>query len=475
MASAMQTATKLLESIASSGLSTSTEALLDRTGIDGKGPYARKILNALATENLIGKFRRKGEVRWRRVSEEVPSSVIIRNALRNLSTAKPKKPKMPATPTATPPALPAPKAEEAPRVKKMVSDYFEMARDLAKCRRPIMLVGPAGCGKTYLASKVAEQLEMGFAAISCSAGMSETHLLGRSIPNVTDGTSRFQTTDFLNCYENGGVFLLDEIDAADPNLLVMLNSGLANGYLSVPSRSENPSAKMHKDFVIFASANTFGRGADRLYVGRAQLDEATIDRFRMGTIQMDYDKKVETSLCASEDLLDVCWQIRSKIESNKLRRLMSTRFIRDAFEMFDKMDWSIQQIVNIFFQGWSADEQARCMPIIPTKKKIEVLPPEGEVRPGGSSTDEWAMPPLSMNNRAMLNDAGIKIRGLSAKQVEYAERIVNKWMNDAPSARPVIHELKPICHKTGNDFAGRIIRWYKMKYVPGRGGDAPEE
>ena len=88
--------------------------------------------------------------------------------------------------------------------------------------------------------------------------------------------------ELLHDPSNGGVFLFDEIDAADANVLLVVNSALANGRMSVPSRHDQPVAKKHSEFVCIAAANTFGRGADRVYVGRNELDEATLDRFRIG-------------------------------------------------------------------------------------------------------------------------------------------------------------------------------------------------
>jgi hypothetical protein len=49
--------------------------------------------------------------------------------------------------------------------------------------------------------------------------------------------------------------------------------------------------KRHPHFVVIAACNTFGRGADRDYVGRAQQDAAATDRF--ATIVMDYDEAAE--------------------------------------------------------------------------------------------------------------------------------------------------------------------------------------
>ena len=168
--------------------------------------------------------------------------------------------------------------------------------ELIEARENVMLVGPAGTGKTYLAEQSANHFGLRFRATSCSAGMSESVLVGRSLPKGDHGQFEFCGTDFLDCFENGGVFLLDEMDSADPNVLLVINSALANGRVSVPARTEKPFALRHPDFVLIAACNTFGRGADRQYVGRSQLDESTLDRFRIGTIEVDYSETLETKL-----------------------------------------------------------------------------------------------------------------------------------------------------------------------------------
>lgn len=113
---------------------------------------------------------------------------------------------------------------------------FEKVLKLAGARRNILLIGPAGCGKTYLASQVAKALGLDFASISCSPGMSEAALLGRAIPNMNTGEVVYQSTEFVRLYENGGVFLCDEMDSADPSVLLVLNQALANGQMTVPNR-----------------------------------------------------------------------------------------------------------------------------------------------------------------------------------------------------------------------------------------------
>jgi cobaltochelatase CobS len=236
--------------------------------------------------------------------------------------------------------------------------------ELLANREPVFLPGPAGCGKSHLASQAAEVLALPFRSISCSAGMSEAQLLGRCIPRGTAGQFEFVATPFLECYETGGVFLFDELDAADPNVLLVVNSALANGFLDLPSRPENPRAKRHADFCCIAAANTYGRGADRLYCGRNQLDEATLDRFRIGTVPVDYDRDLEQQLWVliaggrHSHQLEWLWRTRDKVCDARLERIVSTRFILAAARAFARgKDWDY--VLAKLTSGWRADEVAK--------------------------------------------------------------------------------------------------------------------
>jgi len=232
---------------------------------------------------------------------------------------------------------------------------YEKVLKLAGQRKNIFLIGPAGCGKTHLAQQVAYALGLSFSFISCSAGMSEGQLLGRLVPTGKGGKFEYVRSEFVRCYEEGGVFLFDEVDGADANTLFVLMTALANGHLAVPNRPDKPIAVKHPDFVCIAAANTYGTGANRQYVGANQLDERFLDRFRIGQIEMDYDADVEESLCDDTALLQRLRGYRAKIDANKVRRLVSMRFMKDACEM-KAAGFRDEDIDAALFAGWSEHE-----------------------------------------------------------------------------------------------------------------------
>ncbi len=163
---------------------------------------------------------------------------------------------------------------------------FEALLAAVAARRNCWLVGPAGSGKTSSAHAVADSLGLPFYAKSVGPQTSESSLLG-----YHDANGKVVRTQLRDAYEHGGVFLLDEVDAANPAVLVVINQLLANGHASFPDAV----VAKHADFVLIAGANTIGQGADRQYVGRQQIDAATLDRFVL--VDWQYDPRIEAAAC----------------------------------------------------------------------------------------------------------------------------------------------------------------------------------
>ena len=231
---------------------------------------------------------------------------------------------------------------------------FQVVLDLASQGLYPMLVGPAGTGKTHMAHQVARALDRPFASISVTAGMSESQLSGWLIPIEEGGRFVYVPADFVKMYEQGGVFLVDEMDAGDPNTFVFLNQALANGGFFIPQRHENPYVKKHPDFVMIGAANTVGQGADPMYTARERLDAATLDRFEI--VPIGYDEGFEKKVAESEVFR---WgrSIREKIETHQIRRVFSTRKMI-AYTKLHRAGWDMDKIKETYFHGWTEDEKA---------------------------------------------------------------------------------------------------------------------
>lgn len=242
-------------------------------------------------------------------------------------------------------------------LKGVLPEEFEDMLALADERQNIMMVGPAGAGKTYLAEQLAIALDMKFGSQSCSAGISESVFIGWLLPTGENAKFSHVGTTFLDIYENGGVFLFDEMDASDPNTLTFLNQSLANEGFHLPQRFDNPYVKKHKDFIAVSACNTFGQGADAMYHARNALDGATLDRFKMGMTVIDYSDIVEESLI-DPNVLKWGRTIRSIIDKHNLVKIMSTRTLMGASKMYLNKSWSIDKIADKYFQDWSKEERA---------------------------------------------------------------------------------------------------------------------
>ena len=180
--------------------------------------------------------------------------------------------------------------EDRPKVNAgKVHKSFEDLLIVAQCRQHAFLTGAAGSFKTSSAEKVAEVLELEHSAVSVCAQTTASALLG-----YMNAVGDYVGTEFRKRYEHGGVFILDEIDNGNANVLAVLNSALANGSCAFPDGM----VKRHEDFILVATANTYGTGANAQYVGRNALDAATLDRFN--TIQWDYDEDLEYSICPTQ-------------------------------------------------------------------------------------------------------------------------------------------------------------------------------
>lgn len=196
-------------------------------------------------------------------------------------------------------------------------DRFETVLKFVANNEPVFLTGPAGSGKNVLCKQVAEALGLKF--YFTNAVTQEYKLTG-----FTDAMGNYQETQFYKAFTQGGLFMLDEMDASVPEVLVILNAAIANGYFDFPAPIGYVEA--HPDFRVIAAGNTVGTGADYQYVGRNQLDAASLDRFAV--VKVDYSEAIENSVaCGDMDLAQFCREFRNAAQKSGQQVVVSYRAI----------------------------------------------------------------------------------------------------------------------------------------------------
>jgi MoxR-like ATPase len=196
----------------------------------------------------------------------------------------------------------------------------------ARCH--VLLVGPAGTGKSMLATHAAEALGLELQGISLGPTTPMSKVFG-----YYDAHGNYHGTPFRRAFEHGGVMLLDELDNGHPGLLAELNQALALGVCAFADGM----VAAHPDFRLVATANTYGTGGDRQYVGRQALDAATLDRFVIIDVPVDeqLEERVAMALAPGKkrvvrQLLTEVRRLREAADDKQLPVMFSPRVSYDG-------------------------------------------------------------------------------------------------------------------------------------------------
>lgn len=158
---------------------------------------------------------------------------------------------------------------------------FNVLLNIYKDKENVLIVGEAGTGKSYLVAQVAK-------ALGCPFHQQGSVQEAFDLLGFMDAKGKYNATEFYRSYKEGGIFLLDEMDACSEVALLAINNALTNDTMVFPNGEV---VKRGENFVVFATANTYGTGATIEYCGRTKLDDATLNRF--GTEYADYCEDIE--------------------------------------------------------------------------------------------------------------------------------------------------------------------------------------
>lgn len=198
-------------------------------------------------------------------------------------------------------------------IKGVIHEKFETVLKFVNANIPVFLTGAAGTGKNVLCKQIAEALGLEF--YFSNAVSQEYKLTG-----FIDANGIYHKTQFFEAFTRGGLFMLDEMDASIPEVLIILNAAIANGYFDFPTGRE----EAHKNFRVISAGNTFGTGADEEYNGRFQLDGASLDRFAV--VNIDYSKQIEEAITSgNSELVQFAHEFRKACSDVGLKHIFSYR------------------------------------------------------------------------------------------------------------------------------------------------------
>ena len=140
-------------------------------------------------------------------------------------------------------------------------------------RKPLLLKGPTGAGKTKLAESVSATFKQPMQSINCSVDLDAESLLGFKTLVQRNGQSiiEFVEGPVVTAMKKGHLLYIDEINMAKPETLPILHSVLDHRRMMTnPFTGEVITA--HEDFGVIAAINEG-------YIGTTPMNEALKNRF----------------------------------------------------------------------------------------------------------------------------------------------------------------------------------------------------
>lgn len=239
-----------------------------------------------------------------------------------------------------------------PHYKFWNMDGLEAVATAIEMDLNLLMVGPTGCGKTSLVVELASLLNTPIQRINLDGDVRSSDFLGQMSLTVDSKTGQSVTvwTDGVlpRAMRRGHWLILDELDAAPPQILMTCQAVLEVGHRLVIKENSGEVIHPHPDFRIVATANTLGHGDQSgLYAGTNVINEATLDRFGI-VIEYGYPEikeeaaivraKSDVSAKQAKQMCDVAKKVRDGAKNDECFCTFSTRKLINWGVLIVKLD-----------------------------------------------------------------------------------------------------------------------------------------
>ena len=143
----------------------------------------------------------------------------------------------------------------------------------------VLIIGPKGTGKTSLVREYAIQKSIELKSINFSLRTRESHLIGTK--NLIEGNIGFDEGILVKSMKEGNILYLDEINAAEADVLLRLDEALDDRRQIVLKESDGQVIKAKDSWFVIATINPL------THVGTKELPPQLLSRFPV-RIRLDY-------------------------------------------------------------------------------------------------------------------------------------------------------------------------------------------
>ena len=211
--------------------------------------------------------------------------------------------------------------------------WFDSLERFVQNNQPVLLIGPAGCGKSEAVERVFKKRQQALQIISCTPAMSADDFEGKI--DIRGGETVFTPSPCALAVRDGHGLLLDEVDAAPAEACYSLYRVLSGKDMRIARQGYDGVIPLNRSFRAVGTQNTEGRGDDKgIHHGRSHQDAAFLDRWP-NYIRVDYPafetevliltKRTGVSKKQAERIIKTATELRRAAATDRIMFVMTMR------------------------------------------------------------------------------------------------------------------------------------------------------
>jgi len=224
-------------------------------------------------------------------------------------------------------------------------------------RKPVMLYGPTGTGKTSMVRAFSAITNRPFLRINCTPQTTVADFVGHMI--VKDRATIFVPGPLTLAMTYGYILVVDEVDRADPAIGAVLFPAMEDVPTLTIKEDDSRTLEANPDFSMFLTANALGLHDEAgIYSGSQAVDAALLSRCGMQIFVDYHDAATETKILTSRGIAK---NVADKVvkASGAIRSMIASGTVVGAWGTRHAINFAENSLdLESYKEGFSATAQA---------------------------------------------------------------------------------------------------------------------